>query len=170
MSPKSLPDNVYRELSARMAQYAERLGVPPDRCEDVVQEAWKHALEKAKDLHGEPTLAEFRSWFCEIVHNVALDMRRSLDRHSTASLEMLSVEPRDEKEAHRVEQAEENECLAVCLERLSREEPENGRLVSAHRLDGRTLGELAEETGLTANEISCRIYRAIQKMRSRAVD
>jgi RNA polymerase sigma factor (sigma-70 family) len=167
MSPKHLPDGVYRAWSARMVRLAGRLGVPQSLCEDVVQEAWVHAFVQAKEFAGERALGKLGSWLRVIVHNVAVDVLRGLGRHGAASLEALAVEPLDEGEEHRVEWAERQECLAVYLRRLRREESENVRLFCEHYLEGRALGELAaEKTGRTVNEISCRIYRVMQKLRS----
>ena len=166
MSPKQLSDNVYRAWSARMVRLAERLGVPQDLCEDVVQEAWVRALMQDKEFHGGGAFAELCAWLCGIAHHVAVDVLRGLGRHGAVSLEALAVEPLDDGEEHRVELAERRECLAVYLGRLRREEPENVGLFCEHYLEGRTLGELAAETGRTVNEISCRIYRVMQKLRS----
>ena len=153
-----------------MVRLAERLGVPQSLCEDVVQEVWIRALMQGKEFHGEGALAELCAWLCGIAHHVAVDMLRGLGRHGAASLEALAAEPLDQGEVNRVERAAGAECLTVCLERLRREAPENCWLVCQHYLEGRTIQELAEETGRTAHEISCRIYRVMQKLRCCAAE
>jgi len=97
---------------------------------------------------------------------VAVDMLRGLGRHGAVSLEALSAEPLDQGEVNWVERAAWAECLTVWLERLGQEAPENCWLVCQHYLEGRALGELAAETGRTVHEVSCRIYRVMQKLRS----
>jgi RNA polymerase sigma factor (sigma-70 family) len=166
MSPNQLSDEVYKALSARMVRLARRLGVPQDLCDDVVQEAWVHAFVQAKDFSGERALAELLAWFRVLVHNVAVDMLRGFGRHGAVSLEALSAEPLDQGEVNWVERAAWAECLTVWLERLGQEAPENCWLVCQHYLEGRALGELAAETGRTVHEVSCRIYRVMQKLRS----
>jgi RNA polymerase sigma factor (sigma-70 family) len=170
MSPNQLSDEVYKALSARMVRLARRLGVPQDLCDDVVQEAWVHAFVQAKDFSGERALAELLAWFRVLVHNVAVDMLRGLGRHGAVSLEALSAEPLDQGEVNRVEFMAWAECLTVWLERLGQEAPENCRLFCEHYLEGRTLSELAAEAGRTVNEISCRIYRVMQKLRRCAAE
>jgi RNA polymerase sigma factor (sigma-70 family) len=165
MSPKHLPDGVYRAWSARMVRLAERLGVPQSLCEDVVQEVWIRALMQGKEFHGEGALAELCAWLCGIAHHVAVDVLRGFGRHGAVSLEALSAEPLDQGEVNRVERAAGAEWLTACLERLRQEAPENCWLVCQHYLEGRTVHELAAETGRTANEVSCRIYRALYKLR-----
>ena len=166
MSPNQLSDEVYKALSARMVRLARRLGVPQSLCEDVVQEAWVHAFVQAKEFAGERALEKLGSWLRVIVHNVAVDMLRGLGRHGAVSLEALSAEPLDQGEVNRVERAAGAEWLTACLERLRQEAPENCWLVCQHYLEGRTVHELAAETGRTVHEVSCRIYRVMQKLRS----
>jgi len=145
---------------------AQKLGVPRDLCEDVVQETWLRAFKQRKQFCGDHWLDELHSWLCAIAHNLAVDTRRDLARHSVQSLDNSVSEAMDEKEFTRSDAAEWSECLCIWLARLQQEEPENYRLVCEHYLEGRTIRELAAERGWTAHQVSCRIYRAKRRIRS----
>jgi len=158
-----MPDDVCRNLTARLVRIAAKLGVPRDQREDIVQEALLHAFAHREQFHGH-TLGELHSWLAAIIRNVVVDAFRSRGRHPAQSLEASSVDPLDEKEAKRADMAEWSECLVPLLGRLEREDPEGCRLVHARYLEGRSIHDLAEQTGRKAHAISCCIYRALQKL------
>ncbi len=62
---------------------------------------------------------------------------------------------------------EREESLIAQLEELRKEDTLNCRLVCEHFLERRSIQDLAAETGLTVNAISCRIRRTLKKMRDR---
>lgn len=162
----SLPDDFYRSLTARLARIAEKIGVPRDLCEDVAQEALLEAVAKREQFQGEHAVRRFCLWLIHhVVPHRAADLFRRRDREWAQSLDTPSAETMDRKEAKRAVCTEESECLDALLARLRREEPENCWLLCEHRLQGRSIQELADESGWTANEIRCRIYRAMGKLR-----
>jgi RNA polymerase sigma factor (sigma-70 family) len=162
----SLPDDVYRIVTASLARIAERVGVPRAECEDVAQEVWLQAAKDPERFRGEHGLRRLCSWLAKVAHNRARDALRDLKRKSVPSLDALAAEPMDRKAVERIDAAEWSEWLAVILARLRREEPENCRLLSEHHLGKRSIQELADATSWKANEIRCRIYRGMEKLRS----
>jgi RNA polymerase sigma-70 factor, ECF subfamily len=152
-------------VTATLVRIAERVGVPRHECEDVAQEAWLEAAKQLERFKGEHGLRRLCSWLAIVAHNRALDALRDLKRRLMSSLDALAAEPMDRKAAVRVDAAEWSAWLAAVLARLWREEPENCWLLCEHRLEGRSIQESVEETGWNANEIRCRIYRGMQRMR-----
>lgn len=142
---------------------AAKLQAPRDGCEDMAQEALLHAFEHSEQFHGH-TLEELRSWLVAIVRNLVMDAFRYRGRHPIQSLNAAAVDPVDEKEANRTNLAEWNECLVPWLARLKREDPEGHRLIYGRYLEGRSVGELAKQTGRRAHAISCCICRTIKKL------
>jgi RNA polymerase sigma factor (sigma-70 family) len=162
---KKLPDDVYRELTLDLSRIATRLGVSPDQCGDMAQEALLHAFKHTEQFRGQ-TLEDLRSWLAAIVHNVAVDALRRNGRHSCQSLDAMRAVLMDGREANRADIAEWSECLVRWLTRLQSEAPGDCRLVCGRYLEARTIPEMAEETGRTAHEISCHLHRGLQKLRS----
>ena len=58
----SLPDDVYRSVTACLVRIAKRVGVPADECEDVAQEVWLEAAEQLGRFRGEHELRRLCSW------------------------------------------------------------------------------------------------------------
>lgn len=162
----SLSDSFYRALAVRLARIAGKIGVPKDLCEDVAQEALLEAFKKREQFQGEFAKRRFCFWIVRfVVRHRAADLLRRISRERKQSLDVLADEPMDCKEAKRVMDKEANERLTKLLARLRQREPENHWLLCEHHLEGRSIQGLADETGRTANEIRCRIYRGMQKLR-----
>lgn len=68
---KDLSGTLYTNISRRLLQYVEGLGVPRSLCEDVVQDTWVDAAQHAAQNPGEYTEAELRSWLRKIAHSKA---------------------------------------------------------------------------------------------------
>lgn len=163
---RNLPEDFSRTMTVRLARMAEQSGAPRDECEDLAQEAWLRAFTHAEQFRGEHALGELCSWLAVVVHNLAVDAARRRDALLMDSLDALRVELVDERERDRANIAEWTARLTVSLARLQQEQPENCWLLCQRYLEGRAVEELAEETGWKAHEVSCRIYRAKQKIRS----
>lgn len=162
----SLPDDFYRMLTGRLIGIAEKMGVPRDECEDVAQDALLEAVKHPEQFRDEHAAQKLCAGLTrQIIHNKAVDALRRLEQHPTQSLDALAAESNDLKEAKRGEREEQRECLEVLLARLRRQEPENYRLLCEHHLQERSYQEMADETGMTANEIGCRLYRTMAKLR-----
>lgn len=165
----SLPNDFYRKLTGRLIRIAEKIGVPRDEREDVAQEALLEAVKHAEQFQDEYAAQKLCAGLTrQLLHNKAVDALRRLERHAAQSLEDLPAETSDLKEAKRAEREEQKECLEALLAPLRKQEPENYRLMCEHHLQGRSIQELASEMGMTANEIGCRLYRAMMKLRRRA--
>ncbi len=161
---KSLPEDVCRDLIARLTGILKRQKEPRNLCEDIVQETLLRVFGRSEKFRGEHNLRRLWAWAARIAHNVAEDMRRSNHRHHAQSLDGLPVEPIDKKEETGAAE-EDKECLIELLDRLRHEDPENWWLLSEHHVEGRSVKELAKETGRTPNQISSRMSRAIRRMR-----
>lgn len=166
---RSLPDEFYR-ATARLIRIAEKAGVPPDQCEDVAQEALLHALEHCKDVPAEYSLAQIRSWPAEIGYHRAVDALRVRARHSSLSLDELRAEPMEAPSANGENRLAWIDALHEILARLEDEDAQNYRLVCERYLESQSIKELVQATGRNANEIRCRIYRALEKLRTWGVE
>lgn len=156
-----LSDDLYRFLFDRVVRIARKMGVAPDQCEDVAQETLLEAVKKREEMRGEYSDRQICSW---LLRHVAPHKAVDWLRHHKKG----AIESSDRVEALVVEGArtdEGSECLAVLLERLQRAHPENCWLLCQHHLEGRSIQELADETGRTTRGIRNRMFRAIEKLR-----
>lgn len=149
--------------SKRWARLAASLGLPPQEMEDVLQEAWLEFARCRYQSEGADAERRLRSWWKQVVHSKAVDARRRLDSHPWKSL-AAEVELIDCESAKRAEAAELEEWLHVLLEKGSVGDGENIRLLRGHYLQGQSLKELAEESGLRECAVEGRIRRTLKKL------
>ena len=120
----------------------------------------------------------FNRWSCRIVRNTALKHLRK-DSRQPRPLDLdpdeLSITIEDPHAVQPEHAAIHRESAAsvdfayvlyltlyqACYRRLSRQDQ---RLLTAVEIDGRRYGELAAETGVSANAIKVRVYRARRRI------
>jgi RNA polymerase sigma-70 factor (ECF subfamily) len=136
----------------------------------VVQEAWLDALRNHEKFHGENIDGPLAAWLAIVVRSKARNALRRLRRRQAVSLDVSSADIVDgeaKEPGERMEQEERHEILIAAFEELREEEPLNARLVWERIMEGRSVQDLAAETGLKVHAITCRINRTKRKLRSR---
>lgn len=155
----------YRRVSKYLAHIAAHLGVPPSEIWDVVEETWLEAV-KHRHLFSDKDIERcLVCWLSKVVRGKAVDAQRRLSRNPYESLATVEGKWIAADETLHAGTSEKITQLNSLLVRLQREEPENGWLVWEHYWKRRTISELAEETGRTANEVRCRVYRGVERIR-----
>lgn len=163
---KCFADCFYINITSRLLGFVKKLGVPRSRREDVVQETWRDALEYRMRRPGAHTEAEMRSLLERIAHDRVVDMYRKLDAHRIESLDALAMELMAPNSAASVNAVEEREWMETILRKLQGRIGERDRwLLCQHKLERRTIKDLARETGLTASAVKNRIQRALAELR-----
>ena len=125
-----------------------RRKLPPDDCEDAVQNAILAAWTHLPQLRDE---AAFDGWVKRILARECSMMRRKRKNEL----------PLDENLPAGIAQAD-GFGLPDALERLSREERE---LLLLHHEQGYTLGELSQMTGKPEDALKMKLYRSRRKRR-----
>jgi len=160
-------DTFYRTVSKYLTRLAAGIGVPQSEVEDVLGETW---LEAVKMRHHFTSDGDNRrrlvNWLAKVVRGKAVDALRRLNKHRCESLGTGEEEPIADKEQKQAETAEKIEKLNALLARLQSVDPENCWLACQRHLKRKTIRELAGKTGRSANEVRCRIYRGMERMRS----
>lgn len=147
----------FEELVVEEQEYLYRMAYLQVRSEadalDVVQETILKAYKSRKTLR-DPDL--FRSWLTKILINAALDLlrRRKPQEPLEENLEVPAPQGLS---------PEERMDLYQALEDLS--EPYRG-LVKLKYLDGYTIREISESTGMPAGTVSVYLRRAMDKLRA----
>jgi len=163
-------EQFHRAQTERLSRIAVEIGVPPDQIADVLQEVWLALFTNHERFQGEDVEQQLSSWPAAVTRNKSRDALRRPRRRREESLDDLPAEPMDRKTKEPAElmvAKERDESLAAQLEELRKKNPLNYRLLVAHALEGQSLQDLAAETGLGENAISCRISRILKKLRYR---
>lgn len=163
-------DQFYCFQTERLSRIAARLGVSPDRIDDVIQEAWLDALKHRRGFQGDHVDRRLSCWLTAVIRSKSRDALRRHHRRHTKSLEELPADPVDRKTQEpkeQMEKREEDAIFAARLEELRKEDPLNHKLLIEHKIKKRSLKELATELGLTAHAMTCRIDRTLKRLRSR---
>lgn len=163
-------EEFYHFQAKYLSRIAAGMGVPPDQIADVLQEVWLAAVEHAEEFHGDDAEQRLSSWLVGVARNKSIDTIRRLCRRRRLpieSLDNLAAEPVDHEAKGPAElmiAQEGDKHLAATLEELRAKNALNCRLVCRHILEGRSLPDLAADTGLGVHAISCRIDRALKDL------
>lgn len=164
----NLWETFYKSQNRRLKRYIAPLRLPPEQVEDVLQEVWRTTMARWDTFRNRGDAWYILAWSRRVAHNKAVDLRRRLNHRRAESLDSVRIEPVDTKAVRRTESAEKNEMVYSLLAILHREQSKNCWLVREHYLNGRSIKELAEETGLTEHAIHNRLHRAFNRLRNLA--
>jgi RNA polymerase sigma-70 factor (ECF subfamily) len=147
-------------LSAARSQYlafVRRRVSDPDLAEDILQEALLRAFRAAPDIEEEERLA---AWFYRVLRNAVVDTyrRRDVQGRRTERLHHEHDLPAPSEDDERTL----CECFRTLIPTLR---PEYAAVLSAVDLDERPPHEVAQELGLTTNNLNVRRHRARRALR-----
>ena len=147
-------------LSAARSQYlaiVRRRVSDPDLAEDILQEALLRAFRAAPDIDDGDRLA---TWFYRVLRNAVVDAyrRRDVQVRRTERLH----EDHDLPDLSGADERTLCECFRALLPALR---PEYAAVPSAVDLDERPVPEVAQELGLTTNNLNVRRHRARRALR-----
>lgn len=152
---------VRRHLGVAHGLARRLVGGDPDDADDVVQEAFIHALQKIDQL-SRPH--RFRSWFLTIVRNRAHSFRDYESLRKGPPLDDASNVTDGHDPSRRVEESE----LRQELEEAMRELTELQRNVfRRHDLEGWDHGEIARELGISRGSSRVHLHVARKAVRRR---
>ena len=155
----------YRMESRRLAVIAAEMKVPHSEIEDVIAEVWLEAVKFRPRFADGDAEQRLHCWLTLVGHSKAVDALRHLRRHLCESLDRLEEALIDDAEAKREDVAELAECLDALLEGLRASNEEAHRLLTEHFFHGRSIRELAQESGTTVKSVANRIRRLLIKLR-----
>lgn len=173
MSPppreKSVVDALIEEHSDRAYSAALRLTNDPTEAQDLVQEAFLRALQKAA-LYDRAF--DFGGWLHRILYRVFLNRRRSALRRREVSLEplpdsgaalldTLQADPAQAPESA-LEREDMRKAVRRCLDRLAAQERACVVLVD---IEGRSYQEAADILGWPVGTVAGRLFRARRLLR-----
>lgn len=141
---------ILNNLQTFVAFARKRVG-DPHLAEDIVQDS----LLKALSAENKPTDEENTiAWFYRILRRSIIDIYRRNDAR-TRALERFQKEFPEEPDA------EDERMLCQCFKRLLPSVPPQYRdLLSAVDLQGEDIGDVANQLGVTRNNLTVRLHRA----------
>lgn len=168
-------ENLLKAAEPRLAQLAQRFGVPPDVVGDVVQETLVAAWQNLAHLRSP---SNFESWLDGICRNMS---RRWARAQSTTDLHQrtfssLQPEQEDVSMISRFDIADpqffdlseelNRHDLAVLLDRAMNYLPASGRkALEMHYLSDLPQREVALQLGMTINALEVKLHRARRQLR-----
>ena len=157
LSPEAIAQLVkgHREFLAFLERRVESRAV----AEDILQAAFTRGLERGSDVKDEKVVA----WFYRVLRNAVIDHYRQ--RSTTArAMEAWGREFPDVQEPEAELRQEICRCVSGLLETLKPEYREALRIVD---LEEGKLKDLAQQSGITAENAAVRVHRARAALRRR---
>jgi RNA polymerase sigma-70 factor, ECF subfamily len=158
------PRSLSRQAIAQLVEghrdflaFLERRVESREAAEDILQSAFARGLEKGAGVREEKVVA----WFYRVLRNAVIDHYR----HRSASARATEAWGREFSEIQEPAAALRQEicqCVSGLLATLKPEYREALRLVD---LEDGTLGDLARQSGITAENAAVRIHRARKALR-----
>jgi len=150
-SERTLVDQRSRLLAFLEAKTRDR-----EVAEDVLQAAYLRTLERGAPAVGDEGVV---AWFKAVLRNAWLDKvrRTSVEQRAAREIAAQPGEPFADAELHDAVCA----CVHEAIEALK---PEYAAMIHEVDLGARTLGEVARESGITANNAGVRLHRARQAL------
>lgn len=152
----STVENQLLESRDRFLAYIRVRISDPDLAEDILQDSLLKALQSAPGLRDEERLVP---WFYRILHNAIIDVyrRRQVENRAIESLKIGVSYPDPEDEA----------AICQCFHGLIPSlKTEYAELIQAE-LAGANWDSMANDQGITANNLKVRRHRARQSLRKR---
>ncbi len=158
--PTMLTQDLVERLAtsrARFVEFVEQRVSDPELAEDIVQESLLKAIRSAPALRDEERLMP---WFYRILRNAIIDSYR----HRAAVDRRVSREPLPDLPELPEDEAIVCECLYEILPALR---PEYADLIRRLDLDEQSTATVAEDLGITANNLKVRRHRARRALKER---
>lgn len=146
---------------SRYLAFVQRRVADPDLAEDVLQDALLRAVRAAPDIADEDRLA---AWFYRVLRNAIVDAyrRRDVANRRVTSLERLEIDLAVETSAD--DDRDLCECFRTLLPTLN---ADYAQLIERVELGDDSPEMVAEELGITRNNLKVRRHRARRALRAR---
>lgn len=144
---------------------ARRQGVPPDRCDDVVQDV---LLTVHRALHTYDPARSFTAWLRVIAERRAIDLLRQVRRHDARELHVpLAFEGYPDDGADPARGVEQRQASGRVNEALATLSPRQREAVEILVLKEQSLTEAAVATRSTKVALKVNLHRALKALRGK---
>lgn len=147
-------DSVYAQQVGFVWRTLRGMGVPDAAIDDAVQEVFVVVHRRLREFDGRRSI---RTWLFAIAYRIACDQRRRLRRtrvHTPLENHLPDTSPTPHES---VERAQGMRVVAELLESL---DDEKRAVIVLAEIEGMTVPEIAEATGVGLNTVYTRLRRA----------
>jgi RNA polymerase sigma-70 factor (ECF subfamily) len=144
------------------ARFAERITGSPQQAEEVVQNAFLRLWQRAECWEGR---SRFSTWFYRVLHNLAIDQRRT-QRAGFEPLDESLADPRESAE-EQLQRSQRDARVRAALARLPARQ--RGAIVLSH-YEGCTQAEAAGILGISEGALESLLSRARASLRQALAD
>jgi RNA polymerase sigma factor (sigma-70 family) len=159
----------YQEATRELLDCVLRMGLRPQKAEEIVEIVWLKFIEKGPIFTGAPTAPQCHAWLLRVARNEVVNIFRASSQQPAQWPGEQGAEPfplgKDDPAAHE-RLLRRSALFRSWLEELRREHPLRYQFVRARHIEGVSLTELAEKYGLTSHRISVQINRALNHFRA----
>lgn len=158
-------ETVFRPHFDALYAAARRMTLTPADAEDLVQDVALKAFEKLEELEK----IEFqRAWLLKVMHNRFIDTHRSAGRSPVdqASTGVDSEDPDESRTSAWLPEETLNREIRVTriLMAMNRLDEESATLVSLRDIEGLSITELEQITGMPSGTIKSKLYRSRERL------
>lgn len=161
-------ETAFRTESIGLRSFARKCGLPRAEVEDLLQDVWLQAVKREGRFQGEDAPRRLHCWLRSVVKGNVMDLLRRLWRRTVQSLDEMTDQPRDHRQAQADAAAEwegQRLLLNAFLEQLQAKDRRNHEVLR-RILDGQTRERIAVEVNLTADAVRARLRRFIRDCRA----
>ncbi|MGH7700860.1 MAG: RNA polymerase sigma factor [Gemmatimonadales bacterium] len=151
------------ENHRRFLAFLERRVASREEAEDILQDGFARALERAETVREEESAV---AWFYRLLRNALVDRHRRRAAEARALERVAGMAQEDEPPPDEELRAAVCGCVSDLLGTLKTEYATAIRRVD---LDGATPASFARETGITVNNAGVRVHRAREALRRQLV-
>lgn len=142
----------------RFLDFLERRVGSREIAEEILQAAYVKSVERGGELRDEERAV---AWFYRLLRNAVIDHYRSAGAQARAldrlEREVANAEPPDE---------EMEKTICACMgDLIPTLKPEYATLLKQVELEGKSVKEVAEGEGISANNAAVRLFRARQALK-----
>ena len=130
--------------------------VATDLLQDTFTKTWVY-LKDGKEVDN------LRAFLYKVAKNLIIDYRRKKKSYSLDAITDTGVEFRGEKDES--EEAMQNSDKDFVLGKLEELDPDDREILSMRYINEMSIKEIADTLDMTANNVSVKIHRAVEKMK-----
>jgi RNA polymerase sigma factor (sigma-70 family) len=164
-------EEFYRLHTRRIERVVRGFGLPENDMRDCIQETWQKLITVLPRFRHDPARGSLETWLDRVACNGAIDFLRRRDRRHVWSFGELGLESCPDVATGSADPSDSGLGIGVAelMAAVQRLEPTlsplNRRILRGRLIAGRSVAEVATETGLNHNQICTRCTRLKDRLR-----
>jgi RNA polymerase sigma factor (sigma-70 family) len=167
-------DEFYRIYDALLRRFAAAQGLRGSDIDDCLQEVWMEIASRLVNFERPELRSGLRAWLYTLVRSKSCDLLKRKRRLSTENLDTAragGIEPiaNSADPADSIDRQWKRALLQTVMQEVREEVSNtNWRLLQMRFVEGADIAEIAEELGISPEQVRYRQRRLVKKLRLRA--